>query len=478
MKKLTGIAVLFAAIVINAYASPTGTTTNNLFVMPQDDYMSVQWYPRVGLENFFATAGLSGAANLGFAAKAGNAYIGVSYNGHLFRQVDIGYTETKAPFNGGADKTFKTYDANELESVASLYHSGPYHNLGILIGVADMGFRLGFFSTYQLFEIKEDSAIEEAGPPPVTTSIKSAKFEGGQLNPSFTWGMAKDLTPNGIRPRVGLSLRFGVSSTEVEPYMGATTRGKLINTDNSTGIGLSFNLGGYTLKRTESGFTTSVDFTYNFSTTFYGENQYSWVNTIENKINTEKKKGRFVDNGTNQYFITDIMDMSHTITPSLKVIWNSDRVGLGTRLDLPVSINSSGDARYSMNNYSGSSYEYQKLDSTSSVGVSFDPYLYLGSQFRLVPNKFNINIGAGIDLSGIGQNEKETKDFVADTDSKEVDAITSGTNSYFRVGATLFLTKNVSLDAYTGVSYNRSFNFTGTWNSLTTFGGILLSLKF
>jgi len=477
MKKLTGIAVLLAVIVINTYASPTAGVTNGLFLTPQDDYMSVQWYPRVGLEKFFATTWLgSDVASLGFAAKAGGAlYIGVSYSGDLFNQVDIGYTETNASFNGGTVKTFKNYNDDELRAVNySGYRQRPNHGLSVLIGAADMGFRFDFSSSYQLFEIKEDSVIKGALTAD-DTSVKSAKYEGGSLSPSFTWGMAKDLTPNGIRPRISLSFDFSIDSTELEPYIGAVTLGKLIDTDNSTGIGLSFNLGGFTINRTNSGFTTSVDFTYSFYTRIYADNQFSWFNEINNKIVTEKKKGHFYDDSTALYFMTDVMGMNHIILPSLKVTWDSKRAGLGARLDLPVTINSSGNTRYIMNNYSGVFYEYEKLDSTSSIGVSFNTFIYLGCQFRVVPEKFNINIGAGIDLSKIGQSEKETKDFIDDTNLKEVDASTGGTDSFFSVGASLFLTKNVSLDAYTGVRSDRSFNIT---NSITYFSNILLSLKF
>jgi len=479
MKKIIGIAVLMAAMITTAFASPTGSVTYSLFKMPEDNYLDARNYPKVGLEKFFATAGLSSSsyADLGYAAKTtGGLYFGIGYTGAPLDYADIGYTEANSSFNGGANKTFKTYAdvQNEIRT------DTPYNNIRLLFGVADMGFGVGFSSTYQLFEVKEDAMVN-------TTPVKSYKTEFGNLSPSFVWAMAKDITPNGLRPGVSLFFTFHVDSTEINEYHALNESwGSNVNTDNYTTIGVGLSSGDYYLKRTEGGFKFSVALAYSLDTTIYGENQFSEVDAVGKKIITEKRNGRFNYYGSDT-LITNYTYFFHSISPSLKVIYETERIGIGAQLALPVNIVSRKYTLYHFNNYSGSYFEYKEDREYDSTSVDFYPRLYLGSQFKLVPDRFNINIGATIGLSSAGQSQSETTNIgdpyavppVADTTRTSVNPYTQGTSADFSVGATLFFTKNVSLDAYTGVRNTDSFNSFGAFgSSLTTFSGVLLSLKY
>jgi len=253
MKRLIVIAVLLTAMVTGAFASPAGSITDWLFGTPADNFMEVQWHVYTGFNKFYAQAGLSsGKADLGFATKFGKAedgsgglYLGLAYAGNIFNQVDIGYTESEINFKGVPNTKTKQYGAINLTPATAR----PDHDIGILIGVANMGFLFNLNTDYQLFEVKEDALIGG-------TQYKSYKAERGTITPSIKWGMAKDLTEKGIRPAVKLSLGFDINNTEVEQYQLAygsttayTTYGTAINTDNSTEFGLAFNLGGFTLKK-------------------------------------------------------------------------------------------------------------------------------------------------------------------------------------------------------------------------------------
>jgi len=470
MKKIIGIAVLITAMATAAFAQ-TGEITDYMFTTPADSYMEPQWYPGVGLEKFYAQAGFrNDEADLGFAAKTGGLYLGVSYNGHIFRQINIGYTESEVTSFNGSPKTVKQY----VVTPNLTGPDGPSHDIGILIGVADMGFLLGFNSTYQLFEVREDTLIGG-------NEYKSYKAEYGALTPMFKWGMAKDLTANGIRPAISVSLGFNTDSIQSERYYSSGASYPTYNiitgssgygTDNYTDLEIAFNLGGYTLLSKDNGFSLSVDFDYLLRSTIYGDNQNSRGTGAT--VYTFKEQGRF--NGATD-FDTDIKDARHTIAPVLQVLWDSEKIGLGARLHLPVVIDSE---EYTNNDitYAATTYTLDKNGTSKKTSVLFAPRLRLGGQYRLVPNKFNINMGASIGLSTASQSDAENTPNGGKT-TKTVTPGTSGTSAAFSIGATLFLTDNVSVDANTGVSNVRTFNFfTNTVGNIFTFSRLLLMIKF
>jgi len=534
MKKLVVIAVLFTAIVTGAFAQ-AGEITDYMFGLPGGNYMEVQWYPYAGFEKFYVQAGLStGKADLGFAAKNSKIYFGVSYAGNIFHQYNWSYTEEGTFFPGpasGTDTTLATSPNNKKiksyttpanfasPSVAGGYTRPVDHNIGILIGVANMGFKIGFSSDYQIFEVKEDVRVDYV-------NYKSYKIEYGNLTPSVKWGMAKDLIENkGIRPAVELSFGFHVDQREVEEYETVTVGGvntypikgrdKKITaangsdgTDNYTVFGLKINLGGFTIVSQDNGFSFSVDLDYSLESKIYGDNQVAYLynapGTTYNTYRYFKEKGRNYDS-TDSTYETDIVNGNHKIEPTLQVQWSSDKVGLGAKLHLPVTIDSDEYTTNTIvsgtnNFYTGlpasgaSSYKFRKDSSVKEVTVGFAPELKLGGQYKLVPDKLNINMGATIGLSKAESTTTETTtiDYAGstvttgwikrnETTKTEVVPASNPTSSSFSVGATLFLTKNVILDAWTGVKDATYFNLFGDNSgtpSLTYFGGILLMLSF
>jgi hypothetical protein len=512
MKKLIVIAVLLAAIVTGAFAQ-SGDITDDMFGLPGSNYMEPQWYVYSGFEKFYIQAGLgSDKADLGFAAKIGSLYIGVAYAGGLFNQYNWGYTESKINFAGKADQTIKQYttptgwatptNTNPPENPGdpALYDRPVDHDFGILVGIADMGIRLNFKSDYQLFEVNENVAVG-------STQYKSYKTEYGNMAPSIKWGMAKDLTDRGIRPSVQVSFGFHVDQSESERYAGKDSQGLYLRsadgtggTDNYTDLGLALNLGGFTILSYDNGFSFSVDLDYSLTTTLYGKNSYTYDN-LGTKVWTIEEQGRIKNATTTTIGVptadidTDIVTATHNIDPILQVLWDSEKIGVGARLHLPVEISSdestSNEVDYDPTNRS---YKLVNNGSEKVTSIEFSPRINLGGQYRLVPDKFNINMGAVIDLSSVKSETTETTKITGTGASKTTTTTTNVTNttkstgSTFTIGATLFLTKNVILDAYTGVKNATEFNFfglsktdspnTGDIGSITYFGGILLALSF
>jgi hypothetical protein len=489
MKKLLVIAVLFTSMVAAAFATPAGAITDYMFGVDGDGYMETQWYVYAGFKKFIASTEFDAAkTSLGFATKFGAAedgngglYLGISYGGTIFNQRDInGYTEAEGAWNT-ATKTFKTYAAPSFAA------TGPDHNIGILIGVAEMGFKFTIGTTYQIFEVNEDAQIGGTA----TERYKSYKAEYGDVNPAIRWGMAKDLTSKGIRPSVEVSLGFHTDQLAYEQYgtygTSYTTPGVFTSgstngaTNNYSNFGLHLWLGGLNLVSTDSGFNFSFDFEYAVSSDTYGENQKSWYYLAPGAtvptVMTFKDTVRFTTGTT---FDTDIKAASHNIEPSLKATWSSEKIGVGAQLHLPIGI-SSDEHTANSGTFTGASNTVTKGAKVVKTDVIFKPRLNLGGQVKVVPNKFNVNLGATLALSTVGETKTETTSDTGKTTTVVAPA-TTASSSAFSVGATLFFTENVALDAKTGVD-NRTntngFNFFGTGaGSITFFNSFYLQVRF
>jgi hypothetical protein len=507
MKKFLGIAILFMAMVSAAFASPTGSVTSWRFSNAEDDYLQPQWYKGVEFSKFFATVGFSNKADFGFATSFGSDfYLGVHYAGHIFRHSVIGYSEMKDKFANKDDVKFKSYDNIDFTA------NRPEHSFGVLIGIADMGLLVTVDTNYQTFRVTEDTQVNFSG----VRDIKTGEQSYGDITPGIKWGMARDLTGNGIRPAVGVT--FGIHSDIMKfeqyevngalpildmldaPYKIYGER--IDHSDNSYELGLTFDLGGYNLISTEDGFKFSANLEYELSAGLYADNEYTWAETggtitTSNYTKVYKKasvKGRV--KGLDDYD-TDVKDATHTITPSVAAGWNSDRIGLGAELRLPVEIRAEGHTK-TISNYipAGSSVpvghkKYRDVGTYSETEVNFSPVLNLGAQFRAIPDKFFINIGGKIGLSKIGQTTTEDVDVDYDytdndkttkTSSKKIAPFSSGTNTGLYAGMTFYFTNNVFLDAWTGLNGQNGFNIFGTSTttsgSIAYFNGIILCLQF
>jgi len=522
MKKFIVIAVLLAVVITSAFAQ-AGEITDYMFGLPGENFMEPQWYVYSGFEKFYIQAGFDNPslAKLGFATKTSDLYIGVSYEGGLFNQIDVGgYTESTisvptppalpgsiSPFEG---KKIKTYGTPNLDSKGKR----PNHSIGVLVGIQDMGIKLTVDTNYQIFDLKEDSIVGG-------NNYKSYKAEYGDVSPSLKFGMAKDLTEQGIRPSAELVFSFHTDSIQSDYYEGNLDTNTGIKsyitheaiegfatqgTDNFAIIGVKLNLGEYTIYSKDN-FTFSADFDYAFSATIYGENKYTYnapnPTTGATDIKTFKEKGGFDD--TNGVFHNGISVMVHGIEPSVKVTWDSEKVGLGAKLHLPILITDGKettndiDINTDKTSPAYGTYTLYPTSTTKATTFHFLPELKLGGVYRLVPNKFNINMGATIGLSAVGVTTEEETDErqltnKADPTSVNLDKgkstttvtpVSAGTSSSFSIGVSLFLTKNVILDAKTGVENANSFNVFGTGHSffasegsLTHFCSLLLMLSF
>jgi hypothetical protein len=415
----------------------------------------------------------SGIATAGFAAKVKDLYIGAFYNGNFWAGAPINnYIELElnpGPNGGSAGKVYNVYNNISVGGA-----SNPVNNAAVLIGVANMGFRLTWRSNYQFFN-KDDIVTGNQ-------LYKNYQIERGYIAPQIAWAMAKDLTKNGIRPYVTLDLVFD------RDYQKTETKGPDALGFTGENIGRSLNhfdpsfsagLGGYTLYN-KDGFKLSGDLDYVLSLKIY-DNEYSYVDN--GKYKTGKIKGTYSPGG-NPY-VEDFF-VSNLITPSLSGSWSKEKIGLKFKLNLPLTFSSREQSSMALNASNKLVNNGANIETSTFV---FRPDLRLSMQYKAIPDKLTLNTGARIQATALTLETLEIKNYnmgvKTSTQKQHNDAsinIGSGTQfvSRFHIGAAFNFTENVWTEAATGVSnaYGDGAIDVFAPGGLFAFGSILVGLRF
>lgn len=459
------------------WSSPQSTTTEGRFRSNADDFIRPDAYTNVRFDKWFGmTAFLwepenyTAVATAGFATKANNIYIGAFYNGNLWAYKTVNnYTErvydTTPPAGGITGKTYNVYNSINLGGVNT-----PLNNAAVLIGVANMGFRLTYRTNYQSFN--ENSIVTG------DQLYNNYQMELGYMIPQIAWAMTKNLTANGIKPYLTVDLAFDRN------YQKFETAGPDENNITGTKIGRSLNhfdpvfsvgLGGYTLYRKEA-FSLSADLDYVLTLNIY-DNDYSYIDNGVYK--TGNIKGTFSP-GINPYIERSFI--SHLVTPSLSGSWSQDKLSLRFKLNLPLTF--SGEDQNSMTMNSASNLIYHGISNSYSTFI-FRPDLRLAMRYSIVPNTLALNAGARIQATAITIETRNQKTYNegenVDTRTVHQDGFGSGFVSRFSLGTTVNLTENFWVEAVTGVS--NAYGNSGTIDifapgGLFSFGSILVALKF
>jgi hypothetical protein len=460
------------------WSSPQSATTEGRYRSNADDFIRPDAYAGVkfnkwfGMVSFLQDENNSGIATVGFAARVNNIYIGTFYNGNLWANAPVNnYLEVvpAAVPSGGADE--RSYNVYTNINVGGA--SNPVNNISVLIGAADMGFRITYRTNYQSFN---ESGIVTNGQ-----LYGSYTAESGYMAPQIAWAMAKDLTGNGIRPYVTFDLAF------YRDYLKTVTAGPDITGISGSNIGRSLNhidpsftagLGGYTFYN-ENGFKGSFDLDYALTFNLY-DNDYSYADGGEYKTGTIK--GTYSP-GSNPFVEQSFV--SNLITPSLSGSWSEDKLSLKFKLNLPLTISSREQNSMALDDgklvYNGAN--------KSTFTIVFRPDIRLALQYKIIPGKLTLNAGARIQATAVTLETIDIKNYNMGTrTSSQVqhnDAyinIGSGTQfvSRFHIGPVFNFTNNAWIEATTGVTnaYGDGAIDIFAPGGLFSFGSILVVLKF
>jgi hypothetical protein len=477
----------------NIWSSPQSTATEGRYRSNADDYIRPdsytglkfdKWFGMVSFKSNYGKYDNDAIATAGFAAKVSNVYIGAFYGGNFWTGAAVNnHTEqqfiaSELPAGGVTGKTYKVYNniSTSSESV---------NNVSLLLGVADMGFRLSYRTTHHSFK-KNDIVTRHlltVTPPPSSSRqlYKNYQVATGYIAPQIAWAMARDLTKNGIRPYVTVDLVFDREYQKVETagadaagYSGERIAYSLNHFDPSLGIGM----GGYTFY-SKDGFKLSTDVDYILTLNFYN-NEYSYVENSQYK--TGKIKGTF---SPGNFPYVEQKQIFNSFTPSLSGSWSNDRLALKFKLNLPLTLTNKETGIMGLDDFNKLINAGGANDSTATF--AFRPDLRLALQYKIIPDRLTLNVGARIQATAVTLETIKRKDYDPDgnlSESLKMHNKSTGTRddfvSGFQIGPTINFTENAWVEAMTGVSnaYGDGAIDIFAPGGLFSFGSILVVLKF
>jgi hypothetical protein len=473
--------------------SPQSTASEGRYRSDADNFIRTDSWSGVRFNTFYAyTSFYTGpstdprAANraaLGYATKFGDAYVAAYYSGNFWSgTTGFTYTERDLPFNG-SDKTFPVYSATPAFSTGTI----PDNRVALLLGVADMGFRLSYAWTHEAFK-KDDIAAPATIPNPnydptdpdspetITGNAfyKSYEMDYGVISPQIEWGMAKALTEkNGIQPKVTLNLNFFRNYKKVDQYNPAdgTSYGEAIaNSQNYFNPHLIVGVGGFHFYN-QNGFRATVDLDYELNLRLY-DNEYSYFDGTTYK--TDKIAGLYTGGDA----LSENSYIRNLVTPSLAGQWSGGNLALRFKLNLPLQFTDEEATAMTLND---GKPEQNGTASKTSAFV-FSPNLRLATQWRAIPNKLHLYAGARLNLGNITHTTVESSTYSGGTEddnssAKRVSDEFANTSNALKLGVTFLPTENLIFEAACGVGTNNSLSVFDP-AGLLNFTTLLVSLKF
>jgi hypothetical protein len=409
----------------------------------------------------------------GAAVKVSKVYIGAFYGGNFWAGAAVNnstkqqFIASELPAGGVTGKTYNVYYTGISAASESV------NNVSLLIGVAGMGFRFTYRTSYHSFKERDIVTSGQA--------YNNYQVGEGYIAPQIAWAMAKDLTKNGIRPYATLDLVFDRDYQKVEttgPDTDSNFGEKVVHSLNHFDPSLGLGLGGYTLYSKE-GFRLSADADYVLTLNIYN-NEYSYVENGQYK--TGKIKGTYGRVGNNR---EEESLVSNLLTPSLSGSWSADRLALKFKLNLPLTLINEETSRMGLDGSFNLIKAGGANDSTTTF--SFQPDLRLALQYKIIPDRFTVNAGARIQTTALTRKTIKRKDYDFEgnlNSSQKIHQNTAGNSDNFRsrfhIGVVFNLTENAWVDAMTGVSnaYGDGAIDIFAPGGLFSFGSILVVLKF
>jgi len=484
--KLVFVALLLAVNFGNLWAqglpagiwtSPQNIATEGRFRSDADDFIRVDAFTNLSLNNWFGMVSfLQDAQNRaiatgGFATNARNIYFAVFYSGNFWANaptnnpIERQFGSDNAPAGGQPGVTYRVFGSINVAP-------DPVNNVALLIGFADMGFRLTYRTNYQSFR---DSNIVVANQ-----LYRNFSAGHGYLAPQIAWGMARNLTRNGIRPYVTLDLVLNRHFSRMEtvgPNADGNTGERVERSSNFIAPQLAVGLGGLTVFSNDAGFSGSVDFDYELALRIYN-NEFSYL--VGNTLRIGQISGT---NNPGTFPLVERSYMSNRFIPAVSGSWRQDRIALGFRFNLPVTITNESSAIMGLN---PSNVLINAGASDTRDTLAIQPDLRLGLQYVLVPDRFTLNAGAriqttAISLARISREVYNEGGSMVHSERIHLDSYGGTFVSNFHVGLNFNFLENIWVEATTGVSNafgNEQAIDIFMPGGLFSFGRIMVGLRF
>jgi len=459
------------------WTSPQSAATEGRYRSNADDFIrpdthsGVKFNKWFGLVAFITDENYNPLASVGFATKVNDLYIGAFYNGNFWAGTPANnYTERQftagnEPAGGVANKTYDVYNSINVASQS-------VNNFALLFGFNDMGLRLAIRASHLLFNQSNVVTGDQL--------YGSYLAENGYIIPQIAWAVSKDMVSGkGIRPYITVDLMFDRSYLKTETKgedAGGITGERIGRSANVLSPALGLGLGGYHFYN-QDGFRATLDVDYTLSINIY-DNEYSYIENGQYK--TGKFAGTFNPGSfpyvERSYFTT-------TLTPSVAGSWSKERLALRFKLNLPLTLTVEEASTMAVN---GSDL-IKNGNSDTTTTFTFRPDIRLAMQYKLIPDRLTLNVGARIQASALtlvtvdhdyynASGEKVTPL----TTKIHQDSFGSSVASRFHIGPTFYFTENAWVESNTGVTNAYGDNAIDIFaaGGLFSFGSILVCLKF
>jgi len=488
------------------FISPQKEATVGIFGSNADHFMSVRDYINLDFDRWMSVVSYrrqenpfrvesGGLAQLGFAARVGDLYIGASYAGNAWKQfgvTEFGFT------NVYTEKTIKIPIGEDKwkEDTWKVYNTFPYfrtsvtHELrneaAVLLGFAGMGLKLYYTSNYQSTNLS-DFYVQSGAD---LGYYKSFSEEFGHINPGIVWGMTKDLIPGvGIKPQVGIDLDFNRDirkREDIDPDTGAAS-GLFVDVsrngnNNYFSPALNLSLGGVSLAQTDT-FRFFADLDYGLKISLY-DNEYSHRDA-DGKWQIKRFQGGKARGAPGTFL--EISDMTHTLKPALKTRWTGERLSLAADLSVNLLLNSLSETEKALKEDSNDGSMEKSGNSDETTKFTIKPCLDLAMRWAVVPDKFFLSAGGSISFFQINTETIYRQIYVNDKKDETKDVTFEREefiNAYtiLTIGASFNITPNFEIQANLGVDSTNSIsvfepNVTDR-RALFGFANIMLTMQF
>jgi len=439
--KFLALVVIIAAVLtvpVFAQVSPTNIATSGVFRTDVENSMHVHWFSNVVFEKWAGFAGYSGnagvPASIGFATKFGEGiYLGTWYNGNFLSTTNNTKTETVI---NTFDITNQQLTTTETRTIFNANNVSSNNQLQALIGVAGMGFKVGFHENLTVWENPNRTITVTENKLGTTNTYANEVINfsqiSGSMTPSLEWGTSIALNDEqSIRPRAALAFGINLNNQTLQTKAGASTANGTYTTNNGELIGdeiknYSGNNSDYLAPSILVGAdidisqTTSVGISYRFNISIYDKSfnvagfsgdvkgtigDYTGSSTVAKSLPTT------VTTTMATIPITDYSSTGHTIIPNFyyeKPV--TDNITLGFLATLPVTINNTVSSTAYNKTYNTVKTVYNDPNQaylnttvktttvapstkTDSTSFSISPNLNFGVTYAFVPNRFTFNAG-------------------------------------------------------------------------------------
>jgi hypothetical protein len=448
--------------------SNTLKASAGLFTSEVDDSMDVHYFSGddaaedSAFEKWAGFVGYGGSVgfnpiSLGYATRFGSIYLGTWYTGNIASSDGI-KTQTVTQ-NFYLPSQLQTSKVKETVYDSFMSHSN--NQLEVLLGVAGMGFKVGFWeSMYKSKNSDGTTTVTEIGTTDrveYTNVIDEYINFGGHLMPSLTWGMSLDAGSLTIRPKVSAAFDIYQEKYLLKVKDTYTTAGGTLMGDDPalTSEGTNngyfrpeFFIGAYIdlPSDEENGVSSTIDVGYSMGFNLYNNDYnvfgfkgstkgtvgwssaaYSVTNFASNKTTEAEVDFDFNEQTAWDHVISVGFYMDKLISVKF---WSHEDLVLGLYAALPFGISTNTSETYKKA-FSTTKVEYNNpglgMNNTTNVEtdtprkkekttvLSLSPTVSLGAKYAMFPGRFSLN--AGISMAPFTYTNTVTRTSIASNET-------------------------------------------------------------